>query len=51
MLERSRSARVAPLEVLQSTGYVRKEQDLLKARHPAMREPGTSTPLRCGNRI
>ncbi|MBV9022916.1 MAG: ATP-binding protein [Streptomycetaceae bacterium] len=34
MLERSRSAMVAPLEVLESTGYVRKEQDLLKARHP-----------------
>ncbi|ASQ93408.1 ATP-binding protein [Streptomyces sp. 11-1-2] len=36
MLERSRSAMVAPLEVLESTGYIRKEQDLLKARHPVI---------------
>jgi hypothetical protein len=36
MLERARSAMVAPLEVLESTGYLRKEQDLLKARHPVI---------------
>ncbi|TLQ43730.1 AAA family ATPase [Streptomyces marianii] len=36
MLERSRSAMVAPLEVLESTGCIRKEQDLLKARHPVI---------------
>ncbi|MFI1953885.1 ATP-binding protein [Streptomyces xinghaiensis] len=36
MLERSRSAMVAPLEVLESTGYVRKEQDLLRTRHPVI---------------
>jgi hypothetical protein len=28
---------VAPLELLESTGYLRREQDLLKARHPAIR--------------
>lgn len=28
---------VAPLELLESTGYLRKEQDLLKARHPVIR--------------
>jgi uncharacterized protein len=36
LLERERAAVVAPLEVLESTGYVRKEQDLLKARHPVV---------------
>jgi hypothetical protein len=36
VLERSRSAMVAPLAVLESTGYLRKEQDLLKARHPVI---------------
>lgn len=36
LLERQRSTVVAPLEVLESTGYVRKEQDLLKARNPVI---------------
>ncbi len=36
LLERQRSAVVAPLEVLESTGYLRKEQDLLKARNPVI---------------
>jgi hypothetical protein len=36
ILERQRSAVVAPLEVLESTGYLRKEQDLLKARNPVI---------------
>jgi hypothetical protein len=36
MLERDRSAMVGPLEVLESTGYLRKEQDLLKGRHPVI---------------
>ncbi len=36
LLERDRSAMVAPLEALESTGYLRKEQDLLKARHPVI---------------
>lgn len=36
VLERQRSAMVAPLEVLESTGYLRKEQDLLKARNPVI---------------
>jgi AAA+ ATPase superfamily predicted ATPase len=36
MLEKQRSAVVAPLEVLESTGYLRKEQDLLKARNPVI---------------
>ena len=34
LLRRERSAMVAPLEVLVSTGYLRKEQDLLRDRHP-----------------
>jgi uncharacterized protein len=37
LLGRNRSAVVAPLELLESTGYLRKEQDLLKARHPVIR--------------
>lgn len=37
LLGRNRSAMVAPLELLESTGYLRKEQDLLKARHPTIR--------------
>ena len=36
LLERQRSAVVAPLEVLESTGYLRREQDLLKARNPVI---------------
>ncbi len=36
MLERERAAMVAPLEVLESTGYLHKEQDLLKSRHPVI---------------
>ncbi|MGH3872801.1 MAG: AAA family ATPase [Pseudonocardiaceae bacterium] len=36
LLQRQRSAVVAPLEVLESTGYLRKEQDLLKARNPVI---------------
>lgn len=36
LLERQRSAVVAPLEVLESTGYLRKEQDLLKSRNPVI---------------
>ncbi|MFD5317093.1 ATP-binding protein [Streptomyces sp. NPDC127098] len=35
-LERSRSAMVAPLELLESTGYVRRDQDLLRTRHPVI---------------
>jgi DNA-binding transcriptional ArsR family regulator len=35
-LERSRSAVVAPLEVLESTGYLRREQDILKTRNPVI---------------
>lgn len=35
-LERSRSAVVAPLEVLESAGYLRREQDILKARSPVI---------------
>ncbi|MEO3784931.1 ATP-binding protein [Actinocorallia sp. B10E7] len=36
LLERQRSAVAAPLEVLESTGYLRKEQDLLKTRNPVI---------------
>jgi AAA+ ATPase superfamily predicted ATPase len=36
LLERDRSAMVTPLEVLASTGYLRKEQDLIKTRHPVI---------------
>ncbi|HWE91254.1 MAG TPA: ATPase [Pseudonocardiaceae bacterium] len=36
LLEKQRSAVVAPLEVLESTGYLRKEQDLLKTRNPVI---------------
>jgi AAA+ ATPase superfamily predicted ATPase len=36
LLERQRSAVVQPLEVLESTGYLRKEQDLLKTRNPVI---------------
>lgn len=36
LLERPRSAVAAPLDVLESTGYLRKEQDLLKARNPVI---------------
>jgi AAA+ ATPase superfamily predicted ATPase len=36
LLGRQRSSLVAPIEVLESTGYLRKEQDLLRPRHPAI---------------
>ncbi|WP_250213307.1 AAA family ATPase [Acrocarpospora catenulata] len=36
VLERPRASVVAPLEVLESTGYLRKSQDLLKARNPVI---------------
>ncbi|GAA1702049.1 hypothetical protein GCM10009765_59460 [Fodinicola feengrottensis] len=36
MLEKQRSAVAAPLDVLESTGYLRKEQDLLKGRSPVI---------------
>src|SRR5262249_45307577 len=36
LLQRQRSALVGPLEVLESTGYLRKEQDLLKSRNPVI---------------
>ncbi|MGH7882849.1 MAG: AAA family ATPase [Candidatus Dormibacteraceae bacterium] len=36
LLQRQRSAVVAPLIVLESTGYLRKEQDLLKTRNPVI---------------
>jgi hypothetical protein len=35
-LERQRNAVTAPLELLESMGYVRKEQDLLRASHPVI---------------
>ncbi len=36
LLERQRSTVIAPLEVLESAGYVRREQDLLKTRSPVI---------------
>jgi uncharacterized protein len=36
LLQRQRSAVVGPLQVLESTGYLRKEQDLLKSRNPVI---------------
>jgi uncharacterized protein len=36
LLQQQRSAVVGPLQVLESTGYLRKEQDLLKSRNPVI---------------
>ncbi|MGH3545105.1 MAG: AAA family ATPase [Mycobacteriales bacterium] len=35
-LQKERSAVVSPLEVLESTGYIRKEQDMLRPRNPVI---------------
>lgn len=36
-LERRRNAVTHPLDVLESTGYIRREQDILRPRHPVIR--------------
>ncbi|WP_420162150.1 AAA family ATPase [Nocardiopsis sp. CNT-189] len=36
-LERPRNAVAHPLDVLESTGYIRREQDILRSRHPVIR--------------